>query len=392
MTALSTGLISLDDPEALDPALVGRKAATLAAARQAGLPVLPGIVVAVGAGRAAVELGARTLEADGPGRARLAVDRCVVDGDLVARLEERAAELGDPLIVRSSTALDGDGRWSGAFTSVGDVRPTEVAGALRGCWSSIFRPDALKRFDLTGVAPRDVGMAVLVQRQLQPSCGGLAEVGDDGRVSIWAAAGAPGPLLAGLAAGVRGSIDAGATIDGGLDQLPVAASVLQSLAAACRAACEALGSHRVEWAVESGQTWILQLDRGAEPRAELGELRAGAASGHVLRGAAASPGVAAGRPVRCRLSDGESPPSVAGAVLVLDEPLPIFAPLLWEAAAVIAMRGDPAAHLCEVARSLHVPAVVGLDSMRQPFPADWDAPGAWLTVDGDAGEVAVSRR
>lgn len=43
--ARSDALVSLDDAGATDPALVGSKAATLARAKAAGLPVLPGVVV-----------------------------------------------------------------------------------------------------------------------------------------------------------------------------------------------------------------------------------------------------------------------------------------------------------------------------------------------------------
>ncbi|MCA1676989.1 MAG: pyruvate, phosphate dikinase, partial [Actinobacteria bacterium] len=38
-------VVALDDPEALDPKLVGAKASGLATARLAGLPVLPGTVL-----------------------------------------------------------------------------------------------------------------------------------------------------------------------------------------------------------------------------------------------------------------------------------------------------------------------------------------------------------
>jgi pyruvate,water dikinase len=112
----------------------------------------------------------------------------------------------------------------------------------------------------------------------------------------------------------------------------------------------------------------------------------------VLRGAAASAGVATGPAVHCRASDLDSLPSVAGRVLVLDDPLPQFAPLLWEAAGLVALRGNPGAHLCQVARSLHVPAVVGLESASGPEVLGTDDAQVWLVVDGDAGEVVVERR
>lgn len=381
-------VVSLDSPEALDPAIVGVKAAGLAAARQRGLPVLPGVVVPVAAGRAAIELGVRTLEAEGPGRARLVVDRFPVDDELAATLEAAAAQLGDPLIVRSSTTLDGDGRWSGAFNSIGHVRPDEVAGALRGCWSSVFRPDALKRFDLTGVEPRDIGMAVLLQRQLRPSCGGMAEVDGDGRVSIWAAAGAPGPLLAGLSVGVRGSIGQGGEVDGALDGLPVDRSALAALSGACLEAHGELGANRFEWAIEAGQPWILQLDRTADDRT--GALvQADDSEGRTFRGFPASPGRAAGRAIHLGPGDLNPAPDVSGAILVVDDPLPVFAPLLWQAIGLVALRGNAAAHLCGVARSLHVPAVVGLLSFDQNAGRSLETGSVTVVVDGESGTVGL---
>ena len=75
-------------------------------------------------------------------------------------------------------------------------------------------------------------------------------------------------------------------------------------------------------------------------------------------------------------------------------PLPNFAPLLWDAAGLVALGGAPSAHLMEVARSLTVPAVVscpvddlfptGTSGRRGP-----DTPLHLGTVDGDEGRVAV---
>ena len=67
-------------------------------------------------------------------------------------------------------------------------------------------------------------------------------------------------------------------------------------------------------------------------------------------------------------------------VLVVERPLPAFAPLLWKAAALVSRTGSPAAHLCEVARSLAVPAVVSADI---ELPSDETV----AAVDGLSGEV-----
>ena len=51
---MSAAPIALDDPAARDPAVVGVKAARLAAAADAGLPVLPGWVLPLEASAAAI--------------------------------------------------------------------------------------------------------------------------------------------------------------------------------------------------------------------------------------------------------------------------------------------------------------------------------------------------
>jgi phosphoenolpyruvate-protein kinase (PTS system EI component) len=55
--------------------------------------------------------------------------------------------------------------------------------------------------------------------------------------------------------------------------------------------------------------------------------------------------------------------------------------MLWDAAALVVARGGPAAHVFEVARSLGVPAVMGIDLSAQG--------PALVTVDGSSGVVSV---
>jgi pyruvate,water dikinase len=51
----------------------------------------------------------------------------------------------------------------------------------------------------------------------------------------------------------------------------------------------------------------------------------------------------------------------ARAVLAVGLPLAQFAPLLWRASALVSAGGSQAAHLFEVARSLGIPAALGVD-------------------------------
>jgi len=108
------------------------------------------------------------------------------------------------------------------------------------------------------------------------------------------------------------------------------------------------------------------------------------ANGDVGRGRAAAPGTGAGR-----LRVLEGPPSEWRAgpreVLATGEALPQVAPLLWNAAGLVCGTGNPGAHLFEVARSLGVPAVVGVG-----MPAR--LPEALVAVDGWSGEASVLER
>jgi len=69
-------------------------------------------------------------------------------------------------------------------------------------------------------------------------------------------------------------------------------------------------------------------------------------------------------------------------ILAAKAPLPQLAPLLWHCAGFVARGGSAGAHLFEVARSLGVPAVIGVSL------SDLGPPGSLVAVDGSAGEVA----
>jgi hypothetical protein len=78
------------------------------------------------------------------------------------------------------------------------------------------------------------------------------------------------------------------------------------------------------------------------------------------QGTPASPGVGCGR--LCYIAGpGQLDDFRPRDVVVTTTPIPNLAPLLWDAAGLVAISGSPAAHLFESARSLNVPAVCSLD-------------------------------
>src|SRR5262249_6345606 len=110
--------------------------------------------------------------------------------------------------------------------------------------------------------------------------------------------------------------------------------------------------------------------------------------GEHVRGRPGAPGTAAGRLVA--IKPHERPDGDCGdAILLVDQPVPALAPLLFAARGVIARTGAACSHLAGVARSLGVPMVVGCRPERVTgAPAVPD--GAFLAaIDGSTGDVAL---
>ena len=554
---MSPRVVRLDGPEALDVSAVGAKAAGLARARRAGLPALDGFVVTLAASAEPLRLAAEELAGRGSGAARMVLLRSELDAALAAEIAEAAAELAEPLIARSSSALEGEGTWAGAFASLPELRRDEVPKALRSVWSAMFTIEALERFEAAGIEAGSAGMGVLVQTELAPDCGGAATVDEIGAVSISAVKGSPRDLLAGWVPGVRATVGPDGSIAGTEALELIGATTLSEVAALARRADAELGCNLVEWAVTGGTAVLLQVQRTVSAAASesmvlpaaLGHPEArrlarlvmsypGALGEELILGWAAAPGfserdagqppgrgsgellararslsaeltaaawgrsaeesvalarsvlrrlrgdrpnesiealgglaapdpvgatevlaiierlgdalgdphgvwyhtvdelaeILAGRakPERGRVGRDRWEPFLAGVaalggearsgigasggvgagrlvwvssptsvdhvrprdVIVVQYPLPNFAPLLWDAAGLVALGGAPSAHLMEVARSLTVPAVVScpVDDLFRAGTSGRTGPGTPLhvgTVDGDEGRVAV---
>ena len=281
------------------------------------------------------------------------------------------------MIVRSSSPLEGDARWAGAFSSVTGVGREDVAAAVRSCWASAYAVDPVRRAAECGVPLEAVGLAVLMQPEIVPEAGGVAWAGESA-VTVEGVRGHPGPLLAGWAEGAR---------DGVLAGLIGAEIVAEAAALADRVHAE-LGDGVIEWAACEGTVWLLQSMPGAAPDGDSEPGIPMPADGLRIRGRAAVPGTAAGPLVACRPHE-TGAGDCRGAIVLVDRPVPALAPLLFGARGVIARTGAAGSHLAEVARSLGVPMVVGCrpETVTGPGPA----PGAWLaTINGGTGEVVLA--
>ena len=425
-------------------ARLGAKAAGLARARHAGLPVLPGWVLPVAAGAAALGAGQAELRAGRPAAARRAVLGHPFDAGLADALHAAVAGLGGRVIVRSSSPLEADGRWAGAFSSVAEVGPADAAAAVRSCWASAFAVDPLGRLDASGLGVGDLRLGVVVQPEIRPDAGGVARVEWD-EVIIDGVAGHPADLLGGWAEGAteRWPLAAGAAgpARGPLATL-VGPGLVAGVARLARDCHRDLGDDLIEWAACGDQVWLLQsrstaapragragtgggrcpgpapadpvladpvladpaladpalagqllamltaVDRPADPAARVRWMPFIAtivlAHGQHVAGRPAAPGLAAGRLVPVR-PHAPAAASHLGAVLLVDHPHPALAPLLFAARAVVARRGAAGSHLADVARSLGVPMVTGcpLDEVDPLDRPGGDGPGTgqpWLAA------------
>ena len=136
-------LIPLGSAGGSDPSAVGAKAARLSDAKLAGLPVLPGWVLPPPAAVTAIRLD---LVEPGPGEqiaASRAAEALHVDAATLRDLALVAHRSFRTSVVRSSTPVDEDGRWAGAFATYHDVDRSMLPLAVRGCWASAFSCSSL---------------------------------------------------------------------------------------------------------------------------------------------------------------------------------------------------------------------------------------------------------
>lgn len=272
----------------------GAKAARLSAALRGGFPVLPGWVVPCAESRPAVRAAAAELRAGHRAAGRRAALSHPPGPVLATELRQAVTDLGGRVIVRSSSPLEGDPRWSGAFSSLAEVGQPEVVTAVRSCWASAFAVDPLARMDACGLAPEALETGVLIQPEVSPDFGGVARVlptardgqapramlgsGSGVEVAVEGVAGHPGALLSGWADGASARVilpagQARAQSARGNPGPPAAAGPLVDLAgpalvlAVARLAAgihRLLGDGAIEWAACGGDLWLLQSGPGAD--------------------------------------------------------------------------------------------------------------------------------
>jgi phosphohistidine swiveling domain-containing protein len=249
---MMTPVVAIDAAECRDAGLVGGKAARLAQARAAGLPVPDSIALPCAASAATLAVAARGVADRGRHACRLEV--MSADRSALADVAKPARRLGPALAVRSSAPLEDDTRLAGAYTSLIGVSPGEVPTAILSVWASAIRAP--------GPPPL---MGVLIQPDLRPVWAGTARRGDDGSVEVVAVKGGAAPLTAGWATGVTITVSPAGDIGPTSAATEADPSVARAAAALARDVAAALGDDLIEWAYSGGRAWLLQSGRLERP-------------------------------------------------------------------------------------------------------------------------------
>ena len=262
MTGRTTQLRQLKDLSCTSPEISGEKGAGLARALAAGFPVLDGFVIPPACSLPALQSAANVLEKRGTGGSRMSIIGYELPSEFVDEIDRFALELQAPLIVRSSSMLEGDGEWSGAFTSIPEVQNNEVVKAMKSVWATTFALEVLERFEAAGLEPGSAPMGVLVQSEIQPEFGGAAIVDGLGAITINAVKGSPKDLMAGWVPGVRAVLEEGELRGAEAIDLVGRDNVMAVADLALRVRQE-LGNNLIEWAIVDGEPILLQVQISA---------------------------------------------------------------------------------------------------------------------------------
>lgn len=252
-------VLPLEDARALDSALVGAKAASLARARRAHLPVVDGFALTTAVHARFVASGHRLPED--------------LEPPLAAAWADLAGDDGVPVVVRSSSTVE-------------DVEASSMAGRFRSVLRVRGRAaflsaveEVLRSGDAVGGAAGASPMGVLVQHEVSPATAGVMfgvdpVSGDTRSLVVEAVAGSPDKLVGGRVTAQRYVVSRAGRLRT-LDRTPVrhltrhrlsrrllGATDLVALARLARRTQRVFGAPQdVEWAIVAGGRLLLLQSR-----------------------------------------------------------------------------------------------------------------------------------
>jgi pyruvate,water dikinase len=439
MTEGQKAIVWFSEVTKKDIPLVGGKGANLGEMTNAHIPVPPGFIVTANAyydflqrSKIAKKIGKLlgSLDINNSKRLQRAANKvkdiilkATMPPELAKEIKEAYAKLGRGLVaVRSSSTAEDlpTASFAGQQTTFLNVQgEDEVVAAVQECWASLFGPRAIFYRKQQGFDHLEVGIAVPVQKMVQPEASGvmftLEPVSNDtSKIAIEAGYGLGEAIVSGSVTPDTYIVDKdGLKISSkqigkqkwqiirntaGDDQqpnikvsLPPELQTQQKLADDDIIALAKLGKHiedlyhfpqDIEWAKEDKEIYIVQT----RPVTTIKEGAAAGAASEItapvlLTGAPASPGIASG-PVRI-LPDASHINKVKnGDILVTEMTTPDFVPAMKRAAAIVTDRGGRTAHAAIVSRELGIPCVVGTEQATSTLKNR-----QIITVDGSQGKV-----
>lgn len=428
-------VIWFEELRASDGAVAGGKGANLGELTAAGLPVPRGFVVTAEAYLQALDEAGirdrlvalrtglrpdddRALEQAGA-EARELIRSAAIPPAVAAAVIEAYDQLGaaPSVAVRSSgTAEDSDATsfagMNATFTNVNGA--ADVLARMVDCWASLYGSRTLAYRAVEQVTEEPT-IAVVVQAMIPSERSGIMftadpTTGDDSELVIEAILGQGEAIVGGLVEPdtyrvrkqplavtdvrvghqdrriVRGPD--GRDLDEKLDPALGHARVLDDarIAEIAGLGLRVEGHYGtpqdIEWAIAGGTVWLVQsrpITTGGP--AATGAAAAAGTNAPLLRGLAASPGVASG-PVRVLHTPEEGHLLQDGEVLVAPMTSPDWVPAMRRASALVTDGGGLTCHAAIVSRELGLPCVVGTRTATTAL-----APGTVVTVDGSRGEI-----
>ncbi len=423
---MSELILAINDRAALDPDIVGPKAASLAALSQAGFPTPGGFCVTAEAYRLQVreigleDMARRFRTADTGERRRISVEMRLglYEEPLSPRILEAALEAwriqrelsGGPGVVRSSSLVEdkAGANFAGQFESfLGLASDEEFVTALRACWAALWTTNVRRYMGNHDLSPGETAMGVLVQPlvQARTSGGGLSETAE-GEILISATWGLGTSIAQGEVVPDRITVSrelvvreahAGRKVHGDhchhggashsakvpdelVEQLCLDNAQARELARHMIGAEKLTGGPvEIEWALDDEgikllQARPLQVQKSQLPD-EIWSDRPG------LRGHPGGVGWGIGRAAviecECQLSQ-----VAPGDVLITRVAGPALSHILPKVSGVVAELGGSTSHLASLARERGIPTVLGVLDATRRIPD-----GSQVAVDGIAGVV-----